>query len=95
MESLQLSRKDELLKKLADTEAENAVSLIETTNSFCLSNLTKYIRFCFLFCVRNNMFSFLLQHLVVKLQEKDREVNRLAKLLDNEKVAVLFRTLFI
>ncbi|XP_063333941.1 outer dense fiber protein 2 isoform X1 [Pelmatolapia mariae] len=48
MESLQLSRKDELLKKLADTEAENA-------------------------------------HLVVKLQEKDREVNRLAKLLDNEK----------
>ncbi|XP_039904621.1 outer dense fiber protein 2 isoform X4 [Simochromis diagramma] len=48
MESLQLSRKDELLKKLADTEAENA-------------------------------------HLVVKLQEKDREVNRLAKLLDDEK----------
>ncbi|CAI5667868.1 unnamed protein product [Oreochromis niloticus] len=48
MESLRLSRKDELLKKLADTEAENA-------------------------------------HLVVKLQEKDREVNRLAKLLDNEK----------
>lgn len=45
MESLQLSRKDELLKKLADTEAENAVSLIETTNSFCLSNLTKYIHF--------------------------------------------------
>lgn len=43
MESLQLSRKDELLKKLADTEAENAVSLIETTNSFC--NLTKYIHF--------------------------------------------------
>lgn len=39
MESLQLSRKDELLKKLADTEAENAVSLIETTNSFCLSNI--------------------------------------------------------
>lgn len=48
MESLQLSRKDELLKKLADTEAENAVSLIETTNSFCLSNLTKYIRFVLL-----------------------------------------------
>lgn len=41
------------------------------------------------------MFSFLLQHLVVKLQEKDREVNRLAKLLDDEKVAVLFRALFI
>uniref|UniRef100_A0A3Q4GFE0 Outer dense fiber protein 2 n=1 Tax=Neolamprologus brichardi TaxID=32507 RepID=A0A3Q4GFE0_NEOBR len=37
--------------------------------------------------VLNNMFSFLLQHLVVKLQEKDREVNRLGKLLDNEKVA--------
>ncbi|XP_035766450.1 outer dense fiber protein 2 [Neolamprologus brichardi] len=35
--------------------------------------------------VLNNMFSFLLQHLVVKLQEKDREVNRLGKLLDNEK----------
>lgn len=29
MESLQLSEKDELLKRLADTEAENAVSLIK------------------------------------------------------------------
>uniref|UniRef100_A0A3Q0R1H9 Outer dense fiber protein 2 n=1 Tax=Amphilophus citrinellus TaxID=61819 RepID=A0A3Q0R1H9_AMPCI len=49
MESLQLSeKKDELLKRLADTEAENA-------------------------------------HLVVKLQEKEREVNQLSKLLDNEK----------
>lgn len=29
---------------------------------------------------------FLFQHLVVKLQEKDREVNQLSKLLDTEKV---------
>ncbi|XP_026196052.1 outer dense fiber protein 2 [Anabas testudineus] len=49
MELIRLSeQKDGLLKRLADTEAENA-------------------------------------HLVVKLQEKDREVKQLAKLLDTEK----------
>ncbi|XP_022073662.1 outer dense fiber protein 2 isoform X2 [Acanthochromis polyacanthus] len=49
MESIRLSeQKNTLLKRLANTEAENA-------------------------------------HLVVKLQEKDREVNQLSKLLDNEK----------
>ncbi|KAL7376331.1 hypothetical protein ABVT39_005765 [Epinephelus coioides] len=49
MESLRVSeQRDALLKRLADTEAENA-------------------------------------HLVVKLQEKDREVNELSKLLDTEK----------
>ncbi|XP_044028974.1 outer dense fiber protein 2 isoform X3 [Siniperca chuatsi] len=49
VESIRLSeQKDTLLKRLADTEAENA-------------------------------------HLVVKLQEKDQEVNQLSKLLDTEK----------
>ncbi|XP_049908356.1 outer dense fiber protein 2 isoform X2 [Epinephelus moara] len=49
MESLRVSeQRDALLKRLADTEAENA-------------------------------------HLVIKLQEKDREVNELSKLLDTEK----------
>ncbi|XP_018557453.1 LOW QUALITY PROTEIN: outer dense fiber protein 2 [Lates calcarifer] len=49
MESIRVSeQKDALLKRLADTEAENA-------------------------------------HLVVKLQEKDEELNQLSKLLDTEK----------
>lgn len=73
MDSAQLSeQKDTLLKKLADTEAENAVS--------CLSCLIQ-IYFC-LYIIN----LFFLQTLVVKLQEKERQINELCRSLDTEKV---------
>lgn len=83
MESMQLSeQRDTLLKRLADTEAENAVSFKSGFSLFSLGFSPCVI------CVTKVKFVslFLLQHLVVKLQEKDKEVNQLSRLLDTEKV---------